>query len=297
MRDLAAYMKELKSDAVYIWLRAIAKSARNGNATLSYRDLTIENRMTKQELMRVWNPYAAQKFGVIKILLDTDSTIVINFRKGTKQEVTPAMQRKALKLESPEKLLLAATNSESAPSLLPQTKKNSDASESASVPSVLAKNGTFAITHKFMKEEILADYIEFFKHNQMEKQYLAGVPVNSDSMGIRPKIDGTDYKYLKKIVAHFSNVLQDFKIERTEKNVRAMFQQMYANWHLLGEFVQKGITPQAINYNINTIVTELTKLKNGKKTDSKRESELSNKINRAGTKDYSHLARTRKESD
>ena len=276
-RDLALYLLGLKNEISRdIWLTAISKSARNGTVNLMYKDLLIENRIkTKAELQRVFNPSEAAGLEIIKILIQTDSFISINFYKGTKQQASKTQLKKAEK-ELAQKL--------------------EPAEQTPNLPSVVktqvVKGFTEKITEPYtpsyaLTQSVIGDYIIFFKQLQIDKVLYGTGMVMTQADAAPPEITAEDVKHFKALCLHFAKLP---KME-SEEMIKRCFRQIYNNWYNLTEFVQKGFQPRAIRGNINTIIIQLQDKKNG--NQSKRENTISKKNHRAGSKDYSALVNPR----
>ena len=264
-RALAKYLLTLREDlSRYIWLSAISKSGRNGTVNLMYKDLLMEHHFkTKAELSQYFNPHQAAVNGVIKVLVDAESFISINFRLGSKQQAG-SVQDNLLKKE-----LITADNG-----------------EVTTADHFLNTKG-YKPTQKFVYE-MISDYITFFKNLQITKAAMVNVHLKEAA---EPKINGEDVKHIKELCVYFSK-LPGVKDEAT---IQACFRRVYSNWFDLTDYTQKGFDLRYISQNINQIIIQIQNLKNGSK--DKREQQINTKIDRAGQKDYSRLARTRKKDD
>lgn len=285
-RDLAKYILSLKDEiSLRIWLSAIGKSARNGTANLMYKDLMLENRLTRTQLDKYFNPYEAERMEVIKILARSDNFISVNFRAGTKQKAGPQqlkLMAKAVSEETDVKTTALTTTS----NLLPaETDLDKDG-----LLTKIPKN--YNPTHKLI-QFVISDYIDFFKQLQVDKAAFIGKTLEFEH-AVKPQLDGKDIKPLRELAKHFSTISGI----SNENMIRRSFIQIYLNWWNFTDFIKNGEAPRQILFNINKIIPELINLKNtnGKTTD-KRENELNSKIKRAQSKDYSHLAKTRKKDN
>jgi hypothetical protein len=267
-RELAKYMLSLDNEtSIRIWLDSISKSARNGTVNLMYKELLIDNRFSKKsELLKYFNPKEAEKHGVIKVLVDTDSFVSINFRLKTKQEAGPA-QLKLIEKEKKNDVPEVINKSEN--KVVKSDFNNSD--------------NKYQPTQKIIKTAI-SDYIIFFKQLQIDKAAMIG----RDIEAVPPNINGEDIKHIKELCMHFSKLPS----VNNEESIIKCFHRVYMNWFHLSDFVQKGFELRHISRNINQIIIQIQNLNNGSSQD-KRETEINQKINRAGQKDYSRLARTR----
>lgn len=283
-RDLAKYILSLKDEiSLRIWLSAIAKSARNGTVNLMYRDLMLENRITRAQLDKYFNPKEAEQVEIIKILVQTDNFISLNFRKGTKQEAGTKQIKLAAIAEGEEtpKEIPQQTDTNNLPSLIEPGAKD--------LKSKINSN-TYQPTNELIKT-CINDYVSFFKQLQVAKAALVGKALEDPTP---PNITGEDVKHFKNLGKYFAKLPG----VDTEQKVIKCFHRIYANWLHLPDFIQNKPQTRYIEYNLNTIILEIQKLSNSNgKTENKRETELNQKLNRAGQKDYSHLARKREKGD
>lgn len=290
-RDLAKYILSLKDEiSLRIWLGAISKSARNGTANLMYKDLMLENRLTRPQIDKYFNPYEAERLEVIKILARSENFISINFRAGTKQKAGAKQLKLITQSENPEVTEVKKQEVTTTAEMVPSTETNTLPKVKGFLPELPAKNynPTQALT-----QSIIGDYILFFKQLQVDKAALIGRAINIEDTA-DPKIEPEDAKHLRELAKHFAT----FREIKNEDQVRRCFHRIYVNWWNFNDWIKTKPEPRFLRYNINTIIMEIQNINNNNgKTNDKRENELNSKIKRAQSKDYSHLAKTRKKDD
>lgn len=261
-RELAKYIRGLTDEvSIDIWLKVIGESARNGTANIKYDDLIKHYKFdSKAELKKYFNPKLAEQKGVIKILVAADTFISINFYEKSKQEIGPTQV----------KLLKAETDPE--PTLLPAVIKP-----------------TPAISQKTV-QNIIGHYVIFFKQFQVHQAIIAGIELQSP---VPPKIGSEDVRHIKELAAYFK---LSPKVN-TDDEVIACFQAVFNNWFNLKPYLQKKIKLRYMTEAIDEIIISIRNANNGKREKNKKESELDDKIKRAGEKDYSKLASLREKSN
>ncbi len=289
-RDLAKYIRSLKDEvSKNIWLDAIARSGRNGTVNLIYKDILIENRITnKIDLRRYFNPKEAESLEIIKILIDTDAFISLNFSKNSKRGVgsdhvklakkiaKEAIQEHEQKTQSPELTTTTTVSTTEVVALKPKEFLTE-------IPKNYTPSGA-------LLRSVIGDWALFYKMLQINNAALIGKTLTLEQIA-NPNITDEDGKHLKdlcKIFATQQGIVNEDMIKRC-------FHQVYKGWDKLDDFIQTGFTPRLIKSNINKIMLQLQKQKHGNKT--KRESAVEDKINRAGQKDYTELANSRKKGD
>jgi hypothetical protein len=262
-----------------IWLSAIAKSGRNGTANIMYKDLMIENRVTRAQINNFFNPKEAEKLEIIKVLINTENFISINFKKGAKQVAGPVQVKLAQKslLEDAEPVNLPA---------VVQAKTPAIKGFLTEIPKI------YTPTNDLIRA-IIKDYTLFYKQLQVDKAAFIGNSIQIEDSA-SPAISGEDVKHFRELSKHFAKqpgILNEDQIKRC-------FHRVYVNWWNFTDYVKTRPEPRYIRSNINTIITEIQALNqnNGKTTD-KRENEVNSKINRAKSKDYSHLGNSRKKDN
>lgn len=288
-RELAKYILTLKEEiSLRIWLSAISRAARNGTANLMFKDLMIDNHLTRAQIDKYFKPYEAEKLQVIKVLVITENFISINFRKGTKQ-VASAHQIKIA--NSPTLQLNEGKTKTSEPpaSLLPAA-----VADNKPVPKgFLTEIPKNYIPSNLLIRAIIGDYTTFFKQLQVDKAAFIGKALDF-AEAAPPKVHGEDVKHFREIAKHFA-ILHGIS---NEDQIKRCFHRVYQNWWNFTDFIKNYDEPRFIHKNINRIITELQTLNNNNgKTADKRETELNTKISRARSKDYSKLAKSRKKDN
>lgn len=144
-----------------------------------------------------------------------------------------------------------------------------------------------------LKNYLVDDYIEFFKSIQATRASMSGV---MNPAILPPKIDGADISFFKKLSAYFRSLPRKTGNSEplNDKEVRACFQKIYTSWETFDSFIQNGIKPQQMYFNINNIIIQM----NAPQTDKiqKRENEYRQKIDQTGSRDYSHLLPNREKN-
>lgn len=276
-RDLAKYLLSLKNDVSRcIWLSAISKAARNGTVNLMYKDMLMEHGFqSKAQLAKYFNPLPAANLGVIKILVQTDSFVSINFKLGTKQQAG-ASQFKIITNE--------------AKALEPKTETVTPAKVAETAIATNSQFLTDGPNYKPTQKLIygcINDYINFFKNIQVSRAIMVG----ATGEGAPPKMNSEDIKHIKELCKHFAKLPGI----STEEAIQACFQRIYNCWFELTDHLQRGFDLRYISQNINQIIIQIQNLNNGSK--DKREQKINEKIDRAGQKDYSRLANSRKKDN
>ena len=133
-----------------------------------------------------------------------------------------------------------------------------------------------------LRKCLIADYCEFYIELQRRAAFLVG---KIDPHLATPEIVGIDVKFLRLTSAHFARIGC-----KTKGDVIRLFRTMYAKWELLDQWCQKGLKPQQIYHNINSIVIQLKTNKEQSK-EQKRNEQYNNKLAETHTRDYSKLVK------
>jgi hypothetical protein len=256
-----------------------------------FKDLMIENRVTRAQLDKYFNPYEAEKLEIIKVLIETENFISINFRKGTKQVAGPGQAR--LMGRTSKVIALGEGKKEETKEVNLQ---QLEPDNTVKLPAI--KNGLREIPQNYTPSQDLiraciGDYEKFFKQLQVDKSALVGRAITIEQAA-RPKIGSEDAKHIKELCKHFATL----DGVGNEEQIRRCFHRIYGKWWDLSDFITRFPALRYIHKNIDQIIIEIQQLNNNNgKTTDKRENELNSKINRARQKDYSHLAKSRKKDD
>lgn len=281
-KKLAAYLQQLPTDAARgIWLDAIASQAKNGTANIIYRDIMASRGLSRQQVVNLLNARAAEQAAVIKILASTDSFLSINFKVPRKANPAAAV----------------AGLTQTPPPNTTETKPKSPRKTKATLPAVIQKPMPVDDQQLMLPplpddyepstaliRWLIWDYCQFYKGMIQARAALVG---NYIERPLNPKIMDYDVRALREMCKYFA---ANGIAAKGEITLRAAFQRMYSQWHLLPGNYQNFFTPAQINRNINGIYANLVQVGGKPKPINRKDAELTEKIRQNQERDYSHLA-------
>ena len=269
--DLLKYINSEKHHplTIRIWLDCLIFAVKNGTSNIVYKDVIIKYRITLPQLHQLFNPLEAQKLDLIKILVKTDTFISINIKN------------KLVKIPEPK----AKKEPKSHTTQRPETKTTDIA-----LPIALDQTGliigslskTYGVTVN-LRRSLIGDYCEFYKGLIVLRASLVGNVIANPA---NPKLNKQDPAAFDEMAIY----LKDNGFN-SEQAIRHALQQIYKNWHYMPENIQNYFTPAQMNRNFSSIYMQMIQI--GKKTNSKtkKDEQLTEKLNGAEQKDYSHMVK------
>ncbi len=294
--DFAKYLYSQPNAAIKLWLQVLAQKPKGGAYVVLYDQLTVANDISTIKFKRLFKPRAAQKLGLLEITEVSEAGMV--FKLFTKTAITPpkgVMLKKSkiaaqtnIAIKSDQVLLQTAANNQ----LIPLTEAVEVANvELRGAPYSVAPQCSsdlisqdFTINHNLLRC-LIYDYCIFYKFMQQNLAMLVGQQIADP---VNPKITSLDIKSLTNLAIYFRSCGC-----KTENAIRLTFQKIYNCWSRLPPHYADYFAPAQILRNINGIRIQVQKISTNYKVpnqnQTKKDANTTEKINNAGSKDYSHM--------
>lgn len=294
-KEFLIYLQNCPEPQLVIWTWLFAQSNEQDIITVNLLDLRLRFKHTPKVFTKVLSLDDMQGKQFIVYEQIDKSTVQIKFNR--KLQVT---ENQSLQLSSGNDNELKANKSrkktkrkaENIDSQEITIQSGNDNELSLTVPNKLPEVAVRKIEWDIeLKDMLVDDYIEFFKGIQIQRAINAGI--HNPSV-LPPKIDGTDIKNFRLLAAYFRSLPRrnGSKEPLSHEEVRMCLRKIYTSWETFTEFVQNGVKPQQIMYNINNIIVQLQPKPLTDKSQQ-REKKFDEKINDTGSRDYSHLLKGR----
>lgn len=292
--DFAKYLSDQPAPAIKLWLQVLAQKPKGGVYVVLYDQLIANNNnLSTPKLKRLFKPRTAQKAGLLQIIEVTETGMAFKlFAKTDTTTVRGVMLKKShiaaktqIAVNAESVMLQTAANNQLIPVNNTTTiyELDADGLKIGPVPAKFELSGT-------LYNCVIGDYFLFYKHYMSYLALKNSGNVLSPKDVLDPILESYDFSALKKLATYF--VKAGFK---TEQHVRIAFQRVYNAWRSLPEKVQKYYMPRYMHRNFSEIYEVMLQINAQNKAKSqyqtKKDANTTEKINNAGSKDYSHLAR------
>ncbi len=240
------------------WLYMYSKSARNDIYVTNMEELMLAFDKKESSLVMILNEKEVSKF--VSIAID-DNIVTADFKPKVKRRKN-AEEKKSLM-----PVVVSLLPAEKVPADIDNYFSHAlDQEELKFNP-----DGTLMFEEN-LRKCLIMDYKTWYENRQRSAAFLVG---NLKPTIVSPKIEGIDVKFLRLIAVHIAKSIQTQV--KTKGQVIRSIRRIYSNWENLNAWCQKGILPQQIYSNINTIIDTMLTMSNQTKAQ-KRNDKFSNKI-------------------
>lgn len=294
-KEFLIYLQNCPEPQLMIWTWLFAQSNEQDIITVNLLDLRLRFKHTPKIFTKVLALDDMQGKQFIVYELIDKSTVKIKFNRKIQQsekqiETSDVGNDNELKTSKNKKE--SKRKQQKAESQEITIQDGNDKTLSLKVPEVMPELPVRKIEWDTeLKDMLIDDYIDFFKSVQAQRAFDAGI---MNPVILPPKIDGSDIKHFKLLAAYFRSLPRKSGTSQplTNAEVRMCLQKIYTSWEMFTQFIQNGIKPQQILYNINNIIIQLQPKTQTTKADQ-REKKFDEKINETGSRDYSHILQRR----